>query len=139
MSYCQFSQKLWTQKNTNRNWGQTIIYQSPSCFAQEEKNLRFFCITVDIFLLIPFLKHMVEHLSCFFPTYLPWKCTEHKHEARADSWGVKPSSLIHSGSHFHCIPLGASRENLLHKLRYPWDRYSVFLGREEWMEVVCQQ
>lgn len=99
MSCCQFSHKLWTQKTFNRNWGQTLINRFPiPCFSQEKSNnktLIFFCIPVDIFPLILFQKHMVEQLSSFFWTYLPWKWTEHQHKAMADSWGVKPSSFIH--------------------------------------------
>lgn len=121
----EFSRKLWTQKTFYRNWGQTLTYQSLSYTlffsGKKKKSIDFFCITVNIFLLIPFQKHMVEQLSCFFPTYLPWQCTEHQHKETADSRGVKPSSFIHAGSHSHGIPLGASRENLLHRLCYPWE------------------
>lgn len=121
----ELSQKLWTQKTFYRNWGQTLTYQSLSYTlffsGKKKKSIDFFCITVNIFLLIPFQKHMVEQLSCFFPTYLPWKCIEHQHKVTADSRGVKPSSFIHAGSHSHGIPLSASRENLLHRLCYPWE------------------
>lgn len=104
----------------NTNWGESLSYQplSYTHFFSQKKKSRFFSIRVDIFLLILFQKHMVEQLSCFFPTSLPWKCSEHQHEAMSESWGVKPWALS-TRDHTPSASLGASRDHLLHRLGYP--------------------
>lgn len=141
VSCCQFSRKPWTQKTFNRKWGQTLTYQSPSYtlfFSWKRKSIDFFCITVDIFLLIPFQKHMMEQLSCFFPTYHGSALsTSTRHQLTARGWNLpalsiqdhtptaSPSVLPEKTSSTGCVILGKG--------------HSGFLGREEWMEVVCQQ